>query len=104
MNSTEGEAAYDLPVLVLQPRELSVGIHREEVWRRESAVQGLRPDVPNKHQLYVTESSGSLVRNRVLIIDRPVRPCRCLRRLDRCLRRGSERGSSWRCYREVGTP
>lgn len=41
----EGEAANDVPVSVLQPREVRLRIHREEVRCRQSAVQGLWADV-----------------------------------------------------------
>jgi hypothetical protein len=45
---------------LLQPREIRLRLHREEVWRRQLTVQSLRPDLPNQHQL-------------------PVRACRRLR-------------------------
>jgi hypothetical protein len=35
----------------LQPREIRLCLHREEVWRRQPTVQSLRPDLPNQHQL-----------------------------------------------------
>lgn len=51
----EGEASFDLPVPLLQPREFCLSIHREEVWRWQPCVQGVRPDLPDKHKLYVAD-------------------------------------------------
>jgi transcription elongation factor Elf1 len=53
MTTTEGEAANDIPVPVLQPREVRLRVHREEIRCRQPAVQGVRADVPDEHQLYV---------------------------------------------------
>jgi hypothetical protein len=50
---TEGEAAHDVPVPLLQPREFRLRLHREEVRRWKPTVQGVRPDIPDEHQLYV---------------------------------------------------
>lgn len=47
----EGEAADDVPMPVLQPREVRVRQHREEVRCRQLAVQGVRADVPDECQL-----------------------------------------------------
>lgn len=41
----EGETADNLPMLVLQSREVRVREHREEVRCRQPAVQGVRADV-----------------------------------------------------------
>ncbi|KAJ8118266.1 hypothetical protein OPT61_g717 [Boeremia exigua] len=53
MTTPEGEAANDVPVPVLQPREVRLRVYREKVRCRQPAVQGLWTDVPNQCQLYV---------------------------------------------------
>lgn len=41
----EGEVANDVSVPLLQPREIRLRFHREEVRCRQPAMQGLRADV-----------------------------------------------------------
>jgi hypothetical protein len=117
----EGEAPDDLPVPVLQPRELCLCVHREEVWRRQPSVQGVRADFPDQHQLYVTTclfcsltacTSGrrclescqpdscdrlSMVKGvlwQLLTVYRPLCAGRCLLRLGRRVRCGSQGSGS----------
>jgi len=69
----EGEAAYDVPVPVLQPREVRLRVHREEVRCRQPAVQGVRADVSDQHQLYVRSSSEpSVVLTAAIDLSAPV--------------------------------
>lgn len=49
--TAEGKAPLNLPMPLLQPREVRLRLHREEIRRRQPAVQSLRPDLPDKHQL-----------------------------------------------------
>lgn len=47
----EGETPNHVPMPLLQPRKVRQRLHRKEVRCRQPAVQGLRPDFPDKHQL-----------------------------------------------------
>ena len=49
----EGEAPHDIPVPLLQPRELGRCDHRSQVGRWEPSLQSLWADIPNHDQLCV---------------------------------------------------